>query len=70
MFSNLVWDSRKLQGWALTDRTDSIDLWFRNGHDVRQAKADIDADVADLCRLCDNLSNPEGFKHEETKTYG
>lgn len=51
-------------------RTDSVDLWFRNGHDVRQAKADIDADVADLCRLCDNLSNPEGFKHEETKTYG
>ena len=51
-------------------RTSEIDLWFRNGHDVRQAKADIDADIADLCRLCDTLSNPEGFKHEETKIHG
>ena len=51
-------------------RTSEIDLWFRNGHDVRQAKADIDADIADLCSLCDTLSNPEGFKHEETKTHG
>lgn len=51
-------------------RTSEIDLWFRNGHDVRQAKEDIDTDVADLCRLCDNLSNPEGFTHKETRSHG
>ena len=46
LFSNLVRDSRKLQGWALTDRTDAID---RDGNHVAGLKTVYDMAAVEDC---------------------
>ena len=50
-------------------RDSEMDLWFRNLEDVTRAKREIDADVAALARLWDNLNNPEDYQLEETITH-
>jgi hypothetical protein len=51
-------------------RSDTLDLWFRNLEDVEQAKKDVDRDVASLCKLYNNMSDTDGFRFKEEKTYG
>ncbi|MBE6128281.1 MAG: hypothetical protein E7185_03295 [Erysipelotrichaceae bacterium] len=46
LFSDLVRDSRKLQGWALTDRTDAID---RDGNHVAGLKTVYDMTAVEDC---------------------
>ncbi len=46
LFSSLVRDSRKLQGWALSDRTDAID---RDGDHVAGLKTVYDMAAAEEC---------------------
>ena len=50
-------------------RDSELDLWFRNLEDLDRAKAEISADVASLCDLCDTFSNPENFIHTETAEF-
>lgn len=44
----------------------TANLWFRNPSDLNRAKSEIDSDIASLCRLYDNLSDPDTYLHEET----